>query len=242
MTASTNPARLAVILARGGSKRLPGKNLRLLSGKPLIAWAIEAARSSGCFEKVLVSTDCGTIAREAKKRGAWVPFVRPDDLASDHASSLDALVHAVRWVIENPCGIPAPELVALLQPTTPFVTATYVKEAVTLFEEQGFHSLSSMCPVHERPEWMFRCEPSGAAVPVDPQGVVRPSHVLPPLFRENGALYLIRSSVLLEKHSLYDFSHHGAYLMPVADSIDIDEPSDWEMAEAVMAVRRKTRP
>ncbi len=239
MTEAAAISRLGVILARGGSRRLPGKNLREFSGRPLIAWVIEAALQSEVFDRVLVSTDCPSIAREARAWGAWTPFLRPAELASDQATSLDALVHAVRWVVEQqPASTPL-QLVGLMQPTSPFLTATHVREAVELFEQRSFVSLSSMCPVHERPEWMFRRNESGQAVPVDPQGVTLPSHELPPLYRENGALYLLHPELILKHHRLYDFESHGAYVMSVVDSIDIDDASDWEIATAVMSARRK---
>lgn len=232
-------SRLGVILARGGSKRLPGKNLREFAGRPLIAWVIEAALQSEVFDRVLVSTDCPSIAREARACGAWVPFLRPAELASDQATSLDALVHAVRWVVEQQPAESSLQLVGLMQPTSPFLTARHVREAVDLFERRSFSSLSTMCPVHERPEWMFRRDEEGRATPVDAQGVFLPSHELPPLYRENGALYLLHPSLLLKHHRLYNFANHGAYLMSVVDSIDIDDASDWEIAGAVMSARRQ---
>ncbi|HNV68082.1 MAG TPA: acylneuraminate cytidylyltransferase family protein [Candidatus Ozemobacteraceae bacterium] len=230
-------SRLGVILARAGSKRLPGKNVRPFAGRPLIAWVIQAALSSEVFDRVLVSTDCSAIAREARAWGAWVPFLRPPELATDQASSLDALVHAVRWVVDQQPTDTSLQLVGLLQPTSPFLTATHVREAVDLFDRQSCHSLSSMCPIHERPEWMFHRTPSGLATPVDPEGVTKSSRDLPPLYRENGALYLLLPELLLKHHRLYDFEHHGSYLMSAVDSIDIDDASDWEIASAVMSAR-----
>ena len=226
--------RLAVVLARGGSKRLPGKNIRPLGGKPLIAWIIEAARSAGCFERVLVSTDDDAIAAAATAAGAWVPFRRPADLSSDAASSVDAFLHAVEWVCHASPekGGFIPEVCALLQPTTPFTRPEQIRGAVETLEHGGFATLGALCPVHERPEWLFRVDPDGRAVPREPALVDAPSNRLPAWYRETGSLYLARTAWLRERRSLYNFDNHGAFLMPVADAIDIDTAEDWERAEA----------
>lgn len=231
--------RLAVILARGGSKRLPGKNVRPLGGKPLIAWIIEAACSSGCFERVLVSTDDEAIAAASTAVGAWVPFRRPVELASDTASSVDAFVHAVEWVCSAvpETGGFIPESCALLQPTTPFTRPEQIRGAVETFECGGFATLGTMCPVHERPEWLFRVDPDGRAIPREPALVSAPSNRLPAWYRETGSLYLVRTGWLRETKSLYKFDNHGAFLMPVADAIDIDTIDDWERAEARLKQR-----
>lgn len=228
-----NGGRLAVIPARGGSKRLPRKNVRLLGGKPLIAWAIEAAFSSGCFGRVLVSTDDREIADAAMSAGAWVPFMRPAELATDVASSVDVLVHALEWVrrAPPPDGF-APAVVALIQPTSPFLRPEQIREACRLLDTGGFTTLGSMCAVRERPEWMFEIDQTCHARPLDPQRLPLPSSRLPKLFRENGAIYLARSPWLESARSLYDLPRHGALVMPAEDSIDIDTAEDWEVAEA----------
>ncbi|HOT27942.1 MAG TPA: acylneuraminate cytidylyltransferase family protein [Candidatus Ozemobacteraceae bacterium] len=227
-----NGRRLAVIPARGGSKRLPRKNIRPLGGKPLIAWAIEAALASECFERVLVSTDDREIADAAVNAGAWVPFLRPAVLATDTASSVDVLVHALEWVRQAPPpeGF-APEIVALIQPTSPFLRPGQICEACRLLDTGGFTTLGSMCAVRERPEWMFELDPACRARPLDPERLSLPSSRLPDLFRENGAIYLVRSAWLESARSLYDLPRHGALVMPPEDSVDIDTAEDWELAE-----------
>lgn len=224
--------RLAVIPARGGSKRLPRKNIRLLGGKPLIAWAVEAALESGCFERVLVSTDDDEIAAAATGAGAWVPFKRPADLASDTASSVDVLLHAFGWVRDAPPpdGF-SPGTVALIQPTSPFLRAEQIREACRLFDLGAFKTLGSMCAIRERPEWMFAVGPDHHAKPLDPARLALSSAQLPELYRENGAVYLVTSAWLEATRSLYDLPRHGALIMPAADSIDIDTAEDWEAAE-----------
>ncbi|MBP7633491.1 acylneuraminate cytidylyltransferase family protein [Candidatus Ozemobacteraceae bacterium] len=228
-----NGGRLAVIPARGGSKRLPRKNVRSLGGKPLIAWVIEAAFASKCFERILVSTDDREIAEVAVNAGAWVPFMRPAELATDTASSADVLVHALEWVrqAQPPEGF-APAVVALIQPTSPFLRPAQIREACRLLDAGGFTTLGSMCVVRERPEWMFEIDAASHARPLDPERLPLPSSRLPSLFRENGAIYLVRSTWLETTRSLYDLSRHGALVMPSEDSIDIDTAQDWDLAEA----------
>jgi len=228
-----NDGRLVVIPARGGSKRLPRKNVRPLGGKPLIGWAIEAALASGCFERVLVSTDDREIADAATRAGAWVPFLRPAALATDTASSVDVLVHALEWVRQAPPpeGF-APAVVGLIQPTSPFLRPGQIREACRLFDAGGFTTLGSMCAVRERPEWMFEIDPECHARPLDPEHLPLPSSLLPNLFRENGAIYLVRAGWLESARSLYDLPRHGALVMPAEDSVDIDTAEDWELAEA----------
>ncbi|MFZ2961085.1 MAG: acylneuraminate cytidylyltransferase family protein [Candidatus Ozemobacteraceae bacterium] len=227
--------RLAVIPARGGSKRLPGKNIRPLHGRPLITWVIEAALASGCFTRVLVTTDDEGIARTAREAGAWVPFQRPAELSSDIASSVDVLVHAVKTVQQMPAEVGGffPALTALLQPTSPFTRPEHVREAIQTFEGAQFVTLSSMCPVRERPEWMFHVEPAGAASPLDPVRLTDPASSFPPLYRENGAIYLVQTAYLLREERLYQVEKHGAYLMSIRDSVDIDTADDWAVAETL---------
>ncbi len=228
--------RLAVILARGGSKRLPFKNGLVFGDKPLIGWVIEAALGSGCFRRVLVSTDNTRLARIARNFGAWVPFIRPPNLASDTASSADALIHAVEWAI-HAGEIPASAVIVLIQPTSPFLTSKHIQEAAEVFDRSGFVTLGSMRRIRERPEWMFRFSENGHAVPVDPGNLPRPAAELPPFLIENGAMFFVQAPHLLRTRSLYDLSRHGFYLMAESDSVDIDTPEDWAEAEARLAAR-----
>ncbi|MBI3038827.1 acylneuraminate cytidylyltransferase family protein, partial [bacterium] len=182
---------LAVILARKGSKRIPEKNIRELGGKPLISWVLEAAISSKVFSKVLISTDCGRIARIARNCGAWVPFIRPPELSSDSAESVDALIHAVEWLLHSK-NIEKPKTVCLVQATSPFLSASYLQDAKLKFEIGGFTSMSSMCQVRERPEWMFSLGPGNLAKPLNPDKLSDPSSKLPVYYIENGAMFFIK--------------------------------------------------
>ncbi len=220
---------LALILARKGSKRLPGKNIRILGGKPMLGMAVAVALESGCFEDVLVSTDCPEIARIAREYGAGTPFMRPAALASDGASSEDSVLHAVKWLRDNEPD-KFPEIVCLIQATSPFLSCRHIEEALKTFIAGNFTSLHSMCPISEPPQWMFSVDMHNRAVPLDPIGVEKNRSELPQLFRQNGALFVIRSSYLLQTGRLIDPLNHGAYIMSIRDSLDIDTPDDWEIA------------
>jgi CMP-N-acetylneuraminic acid synthetase len=227
---------LAVIPARCGSKRLPGKNIRLFDGRPLISRTISRVLATALFQAVLVTTDSPEIAEIARNAGAWVPFLRPPELSDDDASSLDVLLHAVEQTAQRE---PTwnPPFIALFQPTSPFLASHHITEAVRQFQTEGVKTLSSMCLVAEHPAWMFRRTAQNHGEPLHPEEFFQPGHALPRLYRENGALYFVSSGYLREKKSLYDLTAHGMYLMTVPDSVDIDTQSDWDYAEFML---RKT--
>ncbi|ELV2779730.1 acylneuraminate cytidylyltransferase family protein, partial [Enterobacter cloacae] len=137
--------KIALIPARGGSKRLPDKNIKLLNGKPLIAWTIIAARESGLFDDIIVSTDSENIASLAKKFGANVPFIRPQNLSDDTATTAEVVRHAVDFIQQaEKVSI---DIICLLQPTSPLRTATHIKEAFNLYKEKKAKSVISVCKV-----------------------------------------------------------------------------------------------
>jgi len=224
-----------VIPARGGSKRLKRKNLLPLAGQSLIARAVKTAVASGCFARVIVSTDDFEIANEARLAGAEIPFMRPAELADDNASSVDVLLHAVETIAPNTTS---PDVVCLIQTTSPLLNITHVREAVELFDRGDFVSLSSMKLVDQQPEWMFRVdENTGLASPESPVGIVASSALLPRRFIENVAIYLVKRTWLLEERSLYNFTHHGCYVMSEVDSVDIDTSDDF--ARAGFEIKRR---
>src|SRR5690554_6446866 len=141
---------LALIPARGGSKGLPRKNLRLLGGKPLIAWTIEEAVKSGCFAEVAVSTDDNEIAAAAKDYGARVPFLRPAELARDDTKGIEVVLHAMDWYETNEWAF---DLLMLLQPTSPLRTAEDIRAALGVFSEKQAAAVVSVCPCEYPPVW-----------------------------------------------------------------------------------------
>lgn len=226
---------IAVILARGGSKRLPGKNIKSLAGKSLIARAVETALYSKIFDAVIVSTDDVRIRTEAMLHGASAPFLRPAELSSDEASSLDALLHAVEYHLEH--NKTAIENVCLIQPTSPFLRPNHLQEALNQFNSKGFTSLSSMVKVKFPPEWMFTMdEEKDKALFENPEMISKPTSELKKRYVENGAIYFVKLEWLLDKRSLYDANNHSGYVMSELDSIDIDTNEDWQYAKYIFNV------
>lgn len=223
---------LAVIPARGGSKRLPGKNIRILGGRPLIAWSIEAALNITGIIDVLVSTDDEIIAAVARKYGAMVPWLRPAELASDEATSADACLHALDWY-EAEFG--AVDGVLLLQPTSPFRGKETVVQGLALFKARGYGCVVAFSPAASHPMWCVRIE-DGKTVPfIAGGGFGVRSQDLPPAYAVNGALYLISPAML---RNTKDFV--GSVVTPLVmekpeESIDIDTELDWRYAEAILA-------
>jgi CMP-N,N'-diacetyllegionaminic acid synthase len=227
---------LAVIAARGGSKTLPRKNVALLGGRPLIAWTIEAARDAATVSRTVVTTEDPEIAEIARRYGADVPFVRPAELARDETPGTAPVVHAVRWLEANETYVP--DLVANLQPTSPYRTAGDIDAAVALLTERRADTVVSVTPVDHHPFWMKRVDADGWMHDftfVDPPIVRRQD--LPPVYRLNGALYLARRDVLLDTGGWYT-GRTAAYVMPFERSVDIDTAWDFRVAEMLLAERR----
>jgi CMP-N-acetylneuraminic acid synthetase len=226
---------VAVILARGGSKRLPGKNIRLLAGKPLIVYAIEASTGAKRVSRTVVSTDDDGIASIASRFGANVPFRRPADLAQDETPSVDALIHAVDHL--EAVG-PKIDTVVLLQPTSPMRQSRHIDEAVDLHASTGVDTVTAISPAPSHPFWCWKRDKE-EIVPFFSRAHVSMSRTeLPPAFIENGAIYVIRRS-LLTTGSLYGERIAG-YLMESDDAIDIDTAEDFQLAEKLMHHRMAT--
>jgi CMP-N-acetylneuraminic acid synthetase len=232
---------LGVIHARGGSKRIPLKNIKPLAGRPLISYMVEAAMESRLLDRLIVSTDHPEIARIARENGAEVPFIRPADLAEDVASEL-VTQHAVRFVEAQ--GYPV-RIVLTMQPTTPFCTAEDIDACIAKMLESDLDTVFTACEVHERPEWMYRREDAteNRVVPFTGrlvQGDAGISQKLPKLFIPNGAVWATRRSVLMEQ-GLITGPRAGIVVMSRERSVDIDEPVDFITAEAIASELLKVR-
>jgi N-acylneuraminate cytidylyltransferase len=229
MSSEAASGALAVIPARAGSKRLPGKNLKDLGGKPLIVWTIEAALASPGVAEVWVSTDSGEIASVAHAAGARVPFLRPPELATDSASSLDVVLHALDRAREGR-GADFPEVV-LLQPTSPLRNAGDVTAALALLRGKSADAVVSVCPADHSPLWMNVLPPDGSL-----QGFLRPevknlrSQDLPAYYRLNGAIYALRTEALRRERTFIPDRGAYAYIMPRERSVDIDDAMDLALA------------
>ncbi len=225
---------LAVIPARGGSKRLPRKNVRPLAGRPLIAWSIAAALDSGACEAVLVSTDDEEIAATAREAGASVPWLRPAALATDTAPTQDVLCHALDWY-EAAYG--RVEAVVLLQPTSPLRRPGAVREAAALYLAQpagGRCAVVSVSPAATHPAWTFRLAEDGTMQPFLGWDPLRSrSQDLPAAYALNGSIYIIPAASVREglpplAPGVLPFVMEEAH-----DSVDIDTEADWMQAQAL---------
>lgn len=229
---------LGVIHARGGSKRIPLKNIKPLAGKPLIAYMVDAAMESRLLDRLIVSTDHPDIARIARGHGAEVPFMRPADLAEDVASEL-VTQHAVRFVEAQGYRV---RIALTMQPTTPFCTGADIDACIAKILETDLDTVFTACEVHERPEWMYRLT-GNLAVPFTGtlvQGDAGISQKLPKLYIPNGAVWATRRSVLMDQ-GLITGPHSGIVVMSRERSVDIDEPVDFMTAEALANELMKVR-
>ena len=235
---------LAIIQARGGSKSIPGKNIKNLAGKPLIAWTIEAAKKSKMINRVIVSTDDLEIAKIAKKFGAEVPFLRPAEFATDTAKSWGLLNHALIWLKENENY--EPDAVVQLKPTNPLRRAEHIDQCVKIFlESKNIDSLITVTksPVHPLKTWKF--EKNDLLVPFVPENIYGikeaakfPRQSLPEVFVQNSCVHVIRPKTILKKKSSIGQKIKGV-VMEREDSINIDSPIDFKIAEIIMKERKK---
>lgn len=231
------PEVLGLIPARGGSKRLPRKNIKPLAGKPLIAWTIETARQSPLLSRVIVSTDDAEIARVARAWGAEVPFLRPDPLAQDEASQISVVTHAINWLEEHPRV--TPDYIMLLQPTSPLRTVEDIETAIHIAQQRAAVAVVSVCAPDRHPYLCKRILADGTLtdfVPL-PRDLTSLRHQdLPPAYGLNGAIYLNRRESLLRDRT---FVPPGtvAYVMPPERSLDVDSPWDFYLAELILQDR-----
>jgi len=221
---------IAVIPARGGSKSIPGKNLRLLGGKPLLAWPIDVAREVAEIDRIIVSTDDAQIADTARSCGAEV-YARPVHLATDEAIVIDAvkdLLHTLETEGESPAWV------ILLEATCPLRTADDVRECLKLVEVGGCDSVATFTEAELNPHRAWRIE--GGVPEVFIPGAIPwlPRQRLPKAYQLNGAAYVFRASMLVREGRSLLLGKLGAVLMPRDRSQDIDDAVDFLVAEALL--------
>ena len=221
-----NKSFLAIIPARGGSKRLPRKNVLDLCGKPLIAWSIEAAKNSKYIDTVLVTSDDDEILSISKKYGAET-IKRPSELASDIATTFDAIQHAIE-------GVDKFDYIVLLQSTSPLRNAKHIDEAIELLESKNADAIVSVCEMDHSPLWSNTLNDD-----MSMQGFLREevlnkrSQDLEKYYRLNGAIYICKTEKLLEEKSFMIKENIFAYVMDRESSVDIDEEIDFRVAEII---------
>lgn len=231
---------LVVIPARGGSKGLPGKNIKPLGGLPLLGWTAEALRRSTLSEaRCLLSTDDPAIAAAGRACGLEVPFLRPATLAGDTATSRDVVLHALDWLIAEHGE--RPEYVLLLQPTSPFRPPSAIDAAWAMLRgEPAPAAVVGVKPVRRSLASLFLADAHGRLKPLanDDSGGLRRQDA-PGLLTPNGALYLLCSQTLREGGSFFPPAT-AALPMDAIASLDIDDATDWAMAEALQGLSWRT--
>ena len=220
---------LALIPARGGSKRLPGKNIRVLGGKPLIVWSINAAKDVAEICDILVSTDEQAIAAVCTAAGALVPWLRPAELATDTASSVDVVLHALDWY-EAAKG--AVDGVLLLQPTSPFRSREIVLKGIELFVKHDRQVVLGISPAHTHPMWTLKMEGGCLSPYMQEHGLGTRSQDLPPVYVVNGSFYLISPAELRANRTFFGAASIPLLIESPQEALDIDTEWDWEVAQA----------
>lgn len=217
---------VAIIPARGGSKRIPRKNIKAFCGKPMIAWSIEAARKSGVFDRIIVSTDDDEIARVAHHYGAEVPFKRPEELSNDFATTIDVIHHAItelkkNYIFENVCCIYA---------TAPFIQSEDLIEAFKKLNREEcdyvFSATSFPFPIQRA----VKVNSNGFIEMFNPQHEKSRSQDLEPAFHDAGQFYWGKPSAFLERKGFFT-SKSILQLLPRERVQDIDTQDDWDVAE-----------
>lgn len=229
---------LGIITARGGSKGVPGKNLKVLAGKPLLAHTVDSLADC-TLDRLILSTEDAAIAAAGRAMGVEVPFMRPAELAQDNTPHLPVIQHAVAWMAEHASY--RPDAVLILQPTSPLRTGADIAGALRLLESSGADSVLSVSevPSHAHPMRMLSVDAHGfATLFVTGQPVrrrINRRQDMPPVYVMNGAIYAFRTHVLHDPEpSLYG-DRVVAYPMPAERAISIDDLHDWAEAERALA-------
>ncbi len=223
---------LAIIPARGGSKGLPGKNIKNLCGKPLIAWSIEQANSCSYIDKTLLSTDDEEIAEIAKKYGAEVPFIRPAELASDTASTIDVIFHTIEWLKKHEDY--RPEYILLLQPTSPLREVEDIEGTIQMLKDKNAQAIVSVFETDYHPWWSNTLPENGNMKDfIRPDILNKRRQDLPVFYLLNGAIYLAESDYLFARNGFFG-PNTFAYEMPKERSVDIDSDIDFKLAALLM--------
>jgi N-acylneuraminate cytidylyltransferase len=220
-------SRVAIIPARGGSKRIPRKNVKDFCGKPMIAWSIEAAKASGCFEQIIVSTDDHEIAKVASEWGATVPFLRPAKLSDDFTGTLPVIRHAVEWLNQNDCPV---EYACCLYATAPFVSAADLKQGLQLIQDSGSSYAFSVTSYAFPIQRAIRITDNGRVAMFNPEHFQTRSQDLEEAWHDAGQFYWGTAEAWCEERAIFGEDSVPVKL-PRHRVQDIDTPEDWSRAE-----------
>lgn len=228
---------VAVIPARGGSKRIPRKNIKPFCGKPMIAWSIEAALQSGCFGQVLVSTDDKEIADVARQYGAEVPFVRPAELSDDHTGTIPVIAHAIKQLTIQGA---APQQVCCIYATAPFITPQDIQRGLELLQANGCDYAFSVTSYPFPIQRAIRITQAGRIEMFDPEQFAVRSQDLEEAYHDAGQFYWGRSDAWLEGKALFS-PDAVPVILPRHQVQDIDTPEDWLRAELMFKAWRESQ-
>ncbi|MDR1611671.1 MAG: pseudaminic acid cytidylyltransferase [Planctomycetota bacterium] len=223
---------LAVIPARGGSKRIPGKNIRLFAGKPMLAWPIGAALRSDLFDRVVVSTDSEDIAAVAREYGAEVPFMRPAGLSDDHTPTAPVLLHALERMGELGA---MPDRLCCIYPTAPFVTAEDLRRGAEIMEATGAPAVIAATSFDFPILRAFRTLPDGSLAFNWPEHELTRSQDLPEFLHDAGQFYWADAGEFRSQKRLL-MPGSRPVMLPRKRVQDLDTPEDWEAAELIAAL------
>ncbi len=219
---------LAIIPARGGSKRLPKKNLLNLCGRPLIAWSIEAGIESRYIDRIIVSSDSNKILEIARRYDGVLALKRPEELATDTAKTIDAIKHAIEHTSQQF------DFTILLQPTSPLRTGRHIDAAIEFLDEKKADSVISVCEMEHPPQWSNTLPQDLSMKNFLKEEIKhKRSQDLPKYYRLNGAIYICRTQRLLEENSFFIRDNIFAFIMDKESSIDIDDEFDFKLAECI---------
>ena len=223
---------IAIIPARGGSKRIPRKNIKNFHGKPMIAYSIDAAIRSCCFDKIIVSTDDRETADIALKYGAEVPFLRPRDIADDFATTLDVMQHAITWCKDQDWHV---DQVCCIYATAPFILPEDIMRGLEELSDDSVQYVFSATKFPFAIQRAISLNDSGAVSMFSPDYVDTRSQDLPEAYHDAGQFYWGKAAAYLAGKAIF-YEHSRAIILPKKRVQDIDTPEDWELAELLFSV------
>jgi len=218
---------IAIIPARGGSKRIPGKNIKLFAGKPLIAYSIDAAKASGLFDKIIVSTDNEEVAELAKSYGADVPFIRPEALSNDVVGTRPVTNHTIKFCIEH---FYKPEFCCCIYATAPFLQAKYLQQGVNSLKQDSEKSFAFSVTSFPFPVQRALKKTQAGVSPMFPEDIAKRSQDLEEAYHDAGQFYWGRTDAYLSNQKIFS-QHSLPVVLPRHLVQDIDTPEDWLRAE-----------
>jgi len=222
---------LAIIPARGGSKGIPRKNIKIIAGKPLIVWTIEEAKKSKYIDRLILSSEDVEIIRVAKEWGCEVPFIRPKELAQDETPGIEPVIHAINTLSEKY------DYVCLLQPTSPLRKVENIDDCIEKCIKNDADSCVSVTEVDKHPYWMYEIGKNEELISLFPDKSITRRQDLPKVFALNGAIYISTCQQILKQKKLITEKTYG-YIMNKNNSIDIDEEMDFNFS-AIMLLNKK---